>query len=194
MRLADHQDLRCCEFGIRVMLTTQPNKVPAPLGHTVAKVFSIAPEPKMFWIAAGRVVARVANQPVTGLRIACQRISDPTCNKIQIADAKFAVTECVALCLPRPAIIIAANVDLRPKPIIYRRRRVVDCRQNGAKPQPHAALACSAGDCQGSTASRTSICSSEMPSSIECRHPVVRKIWIARGRDGLRTPDRISDA
>jgi len=46
----------------------------------------------------------------------------------------------------------------------------------------------------GSTASSISICASERPSSSECRQPVTRMMWIARGREGGRLPLTISEA
>lgn len=40
----------------------------------------------------------------------------------------------------------------------------------------------------GSICSSTAICSSDKPPINECRQPVLRKMWMASGREGLRTP------
>lgn len=45
---------------------------------------------------------------------------------------------------------------------------------------------------QGSTCSSTSICSSVRSAIRLCFQPVVRKMWIARGRAGVRLPLMIS--
>lgn len=44
----------------------------------------------------------------------------------------------------------------------------------------HAALP------HGSTVSSTSICASDRSAMIACRQPVLRRMWIARERDGCR--------
>ena len=45
---------------------------------------------------------------------------------------------------------------------------------------------------QGSMLSSMSICSSDRLAIISCRQPVLRKMWIAKGREGWREPDVIS--
>jgi len=53
-----------------------------------------------------------------------------------------------------------------------------------------AALVGSDGD-HGSICSSVLICSSVRSAISGCRQPVLRRMWIARGREGCRAPDKI---
>ena len=48
--------------------------------------------------------------------------------------------------------------------------------------------------CHGSMASSVAICSSVRSDSTACRHPVLRRMWIASGREGFRAPLMICEA
>jgi hypothetical protein len=47
---------------------------------------------------------------------------------------------------------------------------------------------------QGSMLSSVSICASDRSAMTGCRQPVVRIMWIAKGRAGVRLPPTICDA
>lgn len=129
-------------------------------------------------------------------------------NEIAGGDWEDGATPCASGCDPRQLNRWAGVALHRPCPAvrstIYRPRNKNgdgDFRAAPSRQQVISVTCCGgnhalafSGACQGSMRSSAARSASANPLIRSCRQPVLRNMWIARGREGARFPLRISEA